>query len=76
VNLQFGNAQYWLSDDGGKKYQLEVYRGFWFGGEKFTSEDQIALGDEVVVFGKVKVYKDTPEFDANNKIISLNGKTE
>jgi hypothetical protein len=76
VNLQYGNAQYWLSDDGSKNYQLEVYRGFWFGGEKFTSEDQIALGDEVVVYGKVKVFKEIPEFDANNKIISLNGKTE
>ena len=76
VNLQFGNAQYWISDDGTKLFQMEIYRGFWFGGEKFTSEDQIALGDEVVVFGKVKVYNGTPEFDANNKIISLNGKTE
>ena len=76
VNLQFGNAQYWISDDGSKLFQMEVYRGFWFGGEKFTSEDQIQVGDEVVVFGKVKVYKETPEFDANNKIISLNGKTE
>ncbi len=76
VNLQYGNAQYWISDDGTKLFQMEIYRGFWFGGEKFTSEDQIALGDEVVVFGKVKVYKETPEFDANNKIISLNGKTE
>ena len=76
VSIQYGNAQYWLSDDGSKKYQLEVYRGLWFGGAKFTSEDQIALGDEVVVCGKVKVYNGTPEFDANNKIISLNGKTE
>lgn len=76
VNLQYGNAQYWISDDGSKTFQMEVYRGLWFGGEKFTSEDQIALGDEVVVYGKVKVYKETPEFDANNKIISLNGKTE
>jgi len=76
VNLQYGNAQYWISDDGSKLFQMEVYRGLWFGGEKFTSEDQIAVGDEVVVFGKVKVYKETPEFDANNRIISLNGKTE
>lgn len=76
VNLQYGNAQYWISDDGGKTFQMEVYRGLWFDGAKFTSEDQIALGDEVVVYGKVKVYKETPEFDANNKIISLNGKTE
>ena len=77
VNLGYGNAQYWISDDGSKLFQMEIYRGFWFNGDKFTSEDQIALGDEVVVYGKVKLYNDvTPEFDANNKIISLNGKTE
>lgn len=77
VNLSFGNAQYWISDDGSKLFQMEIYRGFWFNGDKFTSEDQISLGDEVVVYGKVKLYNDTtPEFDANNKIISLNGKTE
>ena len=55
---------------------MEVYSGRWFNGANFTSEDQIALGDEVVVFGKVKMYKTTAEFDSNNKIISLNGKTE
>ena len=76
VNLQYGNAQYWISDDGGNAYQVEIYRGFWFGGDKFTSADQIAVGDEVVVYGKVKMYNNTPEFDANNKIISLNGRTE
>ena len=76
VNLSYGNAQYWISDDGSKLFQMEVYRGFYFEGAKFSSEDQIALGDEVVVFGKVKMYNTTPEFDANNKIVSLNGKTE
>ncbi len=80
VNLQYGNAQYWLSDDGGRKYMMEVYRGFWFGGEKFTSEDQIQVGDLVVVTGKVKLFvkgeTKTPEFDANNKLVSINGKTE
>lgn len=72
VNTQYGNAQYWISDDGGKLYQMEVYRGLYLGGEKFTSEDQIAVGNEVVVYGKVKMYKETPEFDANNKLISIN----
>lgn len=76
VNINYGNAQYWISDDGSKLFQMEIYRGFYFDGAKFSSEDQIALGDEVVVFGKVKMYNSTPEFDANNKIISLNGKTE
>ena len=76
VKLDKGTAQYWISDDGSKLFQMEVYSGRWFNGANFTSEDQIALGDEVVVFGKVKMYKTTAEFDSNNKIISLNGKTE
>ena len=79
INLQYGNAQYWISDDGGKKYMMEVYRGFYFNSDKFTSEDQIQLGDVVVVTGKVKLYvkgeSKTPEFDANNHLVSINGKT-
>ena len=76
VNLSFGNAQYWLSDDDSSIYIMEVYRGFWFGGEKFTAEDQIQVGDVVMVKGKIKDYKGTTEFDANNQIVELNGKTE
>ena len=76
VNLQYGNAQYWISDDGTKAFQMEIYRGLWFGGATFTSEDQIAIGDEVVVFGKVKVYEGTPEFDQKNRLVFLNGRTE
>lgn len=77
----YGNAQYWLSDDGSAA-TLEVYRGFWFNGDKFTAEDQIKVGDEVLVYGKVKLYVKsdgsvkTPEFDSGNYIVSLNGKTE
>ena len=77
VSTSYGNAQYWISDDGGNKYQLEIYRGKFLGGESFTSEDQIAVGDVVVVAGELTLYKDeVAEFKANNKIISLNGKTE
>jgi len=76
VSMQYGNAQYWISDDGGKTYQLEIYRGKWFGGASFTSTDQIAVGDEVVVSGELTLYKEIVEFKANNVIVSLNGKTE
>jgi hypothetical protein len=45
--------------------------------EKFTSEDQIGVGDEVVICGKLVDYKgETPEFSGNVYIYSLNGKTE
>ena len=71
VNLQYGNAQYWISDDGGTLYMMEVYRGLYLNGEKFTAEDQIAVGDLVTVCGKIKQYKETIEVDANNKLIAI-----
>lgn len=76
VSLSYGNAQYWLSDDSKADKMMEVYRGFYFEGVKFTSPDQIMVGDEVTVFGKIKNYKGTIEFDSNNKIVEQNGSTE
>lgn len=74
----FGNATYYISDDGqaaeGKEFY--IYRGYYFNGEKFTVADQIKVGDEVVVFGKLINYRgNTPELSQGNKIITLNGQT-
>ena len=82
VNLSYGNAQYWISDDGATP-AFEVYRSFWFkdptktlAGQKFTDEGQIKVGDIVKIVGKVKKYKTTYELDANNYLLVLNGLTE
>ncbi len=76
VSTQFGNATYHISDDGTTAGQLEVFRGYYINGEKFTSEDLIKVGDEVVIFGKLINYKgNTPEVNQGNKLISINGKT-
>ena len=38
----YGNATYWISDQKGSTAgQLEIYRGYSLGGEKFTSKDEI-----------------------------------
>ncbi|RRD02726.1 OB-fold nucleic acid binding domain-containing protein [Prevotella sp. OH937_COT-195] len=74
VNLQFGNATYSISDNGTTNNQLVVFRGLFLGGEKFKKEDQIKVGDEVIIKGKCKNFKgNTPEFDAGSVIFSLNG---
>ena len=75
VNLEYGNAQFWISDDG-TTAAFELYRSFWFGGEKYTSEDQIKVGDEVVMCGQLKKYGETFEMGEKNYLYSLNGKTE
>lgn len=72
----FGNAEYNISDDGTTANEFIIYRGYYFNGEKFTSADQIKVGDEVVVFGKLVNFKgNTPEMTTGSKIISLNGQT-
>ncbi|MDD7317465.1 MAG: OB-fold nucleic acid binding domain-containing protein [Prevotella sp.] len=76
VDINYGNAVYYISDDGTSSNQLQVFRGLFLGGDKFTATDQIKVGDEVIVKGKCKNFKgNTPEFDTGSIIVSLNGKT-
>ncbi|MCR5130987.1 MAG: Ig-like domain-containing protein [Prevotella sp.] len=71
-NSQYGNISYNISDDGlTTSSQLQAYRGKSYNGENFTSADDIQVGDEVVVYGNLKKYNDTYEFDANNQLVSL-----
>ena len=43
----YGNATFNISADGKDENFITVYRSFFLNNEKFTSEDQIAVGDEV-----------------------------
>lgn len=71
----YGNATYYIVDEMGSTQALEVFRGYWFNGAKFTSKDQIEVGAEVIVDGKLVNYNGTPEFTSGSKIISYNGQT-
>ena len=75
LNATYGSLSYYISDDGTTENELQVYGGLSFKGEKFTSVDDIKVGDVVVVYGKLKKFKTTYELDSNNILISLNGKT-
>ncbi len=73
ISLDFGNATYSITDEGGST-TLGVFRGKWIGGEKFTSADQLAVGAKVVVKGKLINYKgNTPQLAQNNEVVSYNG---
>ncbi len=75
VSAQFGNATYWISDDGSTETQLYVFRGKYLNGEKFTSEDQLKVGDEVVILGKLTTFNDDPQVNTGSKLVSINGQT-
>lgn len=73
VSAQFGNATYWISDDGTTETQLYVFRGKYLNGEGFTSEDQLKVGDEVVILGRLTTYNGDPQVNTGSKIVSING---
>ena len=75
VSTSYGNATYWIGD--GTEYSandLEIYRGYYLEGENFTAEDQIKVGDKVIVYGNLVDYKGTKEMTGSS-IYSLNGVT-
>ncbi len=70
----FGNATYYISDDGTTTNQLEVFHGFFLNKAKFKSNTEIKVGDKVIVYGQLVYYNQrTPEFTQGNYIYSLNG---
>lgn len=72
-NPTYGNITYDISSDGTTEAaQLRAYRGFDKDGAWFTSEDDVMVGDEVVVKGLLKKFGSTYEFDAGNQLVSLN----
>ncbi len=72
VSTKYGNATYYISEDGTATDEFYVYRGVFLNGEAFTAEDQIKVGDKVVVLGKLVMYgTNTPEMTAGGKIVSL-----
>ena len=71
-NSQYGNITYNISTDGSTTSdQLQAYRGKSYNGKNFTSEDDIQVGDEVVIFGNLIKYNTTYEFSQDNQLVSL-----
>lgn len=69
----YGNITYNISSDGSTSgAQLQAYRGKSYNGDNFTSDDDIQVGDEVVVYGTLTKYGSTYEFAAGNQLVSLN----
>ena len=74
---KYSSMNYYISDDKeGNLNSFYVYSGQGLGKTKFTSEEDLKAGDEVVVCGKVTNYNGTIEFQSQNYIVSLNGKTK
>ena len=76
---QYGTATFFISEDGSASSgtQFQVYGVFYLGNRAWAEGDtQVAVGDEVIICGKLTNYNGTPE--TSNKeawLYSLNGVT-
>lgn len=69
-NSDYKSITYWISEDGATTNQFEVYGGLAKEGEEFTSINDVKIGADVVVKGKIKKFNTTYEFDSNNHLVS------
>lgn len=74
----YGNATFYISDDGTTTNEFYCFRTLYLGNAKYTSGALLNVGDEVIICGKVVNYKgNTPETVSNKSYLySLNGSTE
>ncbi|NPD82687.1 hypothetical protein HPS57_11995 [Prevotella sp. PINT] len=74
VALQYGNAEFTINDADAAGEGMVVFRCNWFDGAKFTSENQIKVGDEIIVYGKLDVYNGAHQI-TSGQVAMLNGST-
>ena len=84
VNLQYGDAEFYISVDGkgmnadgtgDPAKTIKVFRNHYLNNEKYTdaNKDLIKKGQKVVICGKLILYQGvTPEIDKENYIVSIN----
>lgn len=87
-NANYGNGTFWMSDDGNDSVSedkksttspttdFECYNVYWYNNAKWVEGNgQVAAGDEVVVKGKLTLYKGITETSSKLAwIYSINGK--
>lgn len=70
VSTTYKNATYTIGDETTSE-TVTIYRGKYINGADFTSTDQIKIGDEVVIKGRVTNYKGSKQFSTGSRIVSL-----
>ena len=73
---QYGSFNYYITDNKeGKSKAFYVYSGIGLNKEKFTSENDLNVGDAVTICGTIVNFNGTIEYEKQNYLVELNGKT-
>lgn len=71
-NGQYKSITYWLDDNA-----FQVFSGKGLDGKDFTSQDDIEIGANVIICGKIKKFnKNTYEFDKENYLVEYKAPVE
>lgn len=65
-NSTYHNITYWISDDGSTTNSLQVYSGKGLDNANFSAVTDIEIGAQVTIYGTLKKYNSTYEYDKNN----------
>lgn len=70
-NDRYESITYWLDNDA-----FKVYSGKGLNGEVFTSKEDIAVGANVIICGKIMKFNETYEFDKENYLVEYKAPVE
>ncbi len=74
----YGNATFYISDDGSTTSQFQVFQGLYLGNKKYDGNgDLLKKGDDVIICGKLTNYSGTTPETAKGEayLYALNGQT-
>lgn len=67
----YHSITYSIADEGTTTPELKVFGGKNLNNTDFSSMDDLGVNDVVTIYGKLKEYDSTPEFDSNNYIVAI-----
>lgn len=70
-NDEYKSITYWLDDN-----TFQVYSGKGLDGKDFTSQDDIEIGANVIICGKIKKFYNNYEFDKENYLVEYKAPVE
>ena len=75
-SASYGTANFWIDENGESQSVFEGYKIKYLGNVAWVDGNaEIAVGDEVVIYGTLTLYNTTPE-TSSGYLVSLNGKTK
>ena len=76
-DANYGTANFWIDENGQSQTVFEGYKIKYFGDNKWVvGNAQIALNDNVIIYGTLTVYNETTPETSSGYLVSLNGKTK